>query len=86
MWKIDDDDFARQNLDIVLKEFSIEMGLTLLTDETNPDQRVFYYPGIATGFRSGICSAAVAPNGSDADYSSGIRSARGPSGIILARS
>ena len=53
VWKIDDDDFVRHVRDVVCTEFSIDMGLTFLTDENNPDQRAFYYPGIATGYRSG---------------------------------
>ena len=85
VWKIDDRDIVRLKRDNVLNEFSIEMGLTFLAGENNPNQRVFNYPSMATGFRSGMCSATVAPNSSDADCSSGIHSARGPSGITPAR-
>ena len=78
---INGDELVHHKHGVAIRELSSGVGLTSLADENNPGRRVFYYLGIATGFRSGICSAAVAPNSSDADYSSGIRSARGPSGL-----
>ena len=53
-WSIDDGDFVRPKRDVVSNEFSISMVL-YSSPTNNPDQRVFYYPGVATGFRSEIC-------------------------------